>query len=128
MPIFNKIITLSKQLAASLLRDEEPTSLHNSDVFSEEDKQYILHKLTDDNQIKERLKLTNQINKQDERSKLRGYINVPVKRLPIWRYAAAAVLNGVLASTSIFKNDIFNSQPSVPTIVDTIEAGTNKAT
>ncbi len=128
MPIFNKIITLSKQLAASLLRDEEPTSLHNSDVFSEEDKQYILHKLTDDNQIKERLKLTNQINTQDDWNKIRGYINVPVKRLPIWRYAAAAVIIGVLASTYIFKDDIFNSQPSVPTIVDTIEAGTNKAT
>jgi hypothetical protein len=128
MPIFNKIITLSKQLATSLLRDEEPTSLHNSDLFSEEDKQYILHKLTDENEIKERLKLTNQINKQDDWNKIRGNVNVPVKRLPIWRYAAAAVIIGVLASTFIFKDEIFNSQPTVPAIVDTIEAGTNKAT
>ncbi len=131
MLVFNKIIALSKHLAASLLQDKEPTSLNNSELFSVQDKQYILDNLTKDTLIKERLILAKQIDKQADWKRLKSKINVPVRKL-YWKYAAAAaILVIALASTyvlrdSIFKNIIENSAPII--VNNKIQNGIDKAT
>jgi len=130
MPIFNQIITLSKRIAAALLRDEDPTDLHNSELFSDQDKQYILDNLTNDNLIKERLNLANQINKKEDWKKLKSKIEVPVRKL-YWKYAAAAILVIALASTYLLKDTLFNNpiENTTPIIVNNqIEPGIDKAT
>lgn len=52
MSIFNVIIALSKRIAASLLRDEQPKELFSSEIFDDQDKQYILDNLTKEELIK----------------------------------------------------------------------------
>ncbi|WP_372793419.1 FecR family protein [Lutibacter sp.] len=130
MPVFNKIIALSKHLAASLLQDKETTDLHNSELFSVQDKQYILDNLTNDTLIKERLNLAKQIDKQADWNKIKSKINVPVRKL-YWKYTAAAILVVALASTYFLRDTAFNNQieNTTPIIVNNkIEKGTDKAT
>ncbi|MFV0572815.1 MAG: FecR family protein [Xanthomarina gelatinilytica] len=130
MPVFNQIITLSKRIAAALLRDEEPIDLHNSELFNNQDKQYILDNLTNETLIKERLNLSNQINKVEDWKKLKSKIEVPVRKL-YWKYAAAAILVIALASTYLLKDTLFNNQieSNTPIIVNNqIEPGIDKAT
>ena len=131
MPIFDKIITLCKQIATALLQDKEPMALNKSDMFNDEDKTYILKNLTEESLIKNRLNLSNQIDKKADWKKIKSKIKVPVYKL-YWRYAAAAIL--VLALGYFFKDSIFtgNQQPTTnnqPVIVNNqIETGTDKAT
>lgn len=55
-----------------------------------------------------------------------------LKKQPIYKYAAAAVVVGIMVSTYFFKNSFFNNTPiePIPKIVNTniIVPGTNKAT
>lgn len=47
----------------------------------------------------------------------------------VLKYVAAAVFIGILVSTYFFRDNVFNSPvENIPVIVNTIEAGTNKAT
>ena len=127
MPIFNKIITLSKQIAGSLLKDKQPTALDQSDLFIEEDKNYIFNSLTDENLIKKRFNLSNQIDKDADWKKLKSKIDVLVRRL-YWKYAAAASVLIIVALT-IFLNNGDNTQFIEPIIVNNnIQTGTDKAT
>jgi hypothetical protein len=131
MLVFNKIISLSKRLAASLLNNNEPTDLNNSELFSDEDKQYILENLTHDRLIQERLNLVKQIDKQADWNKVKFKINVPVRKI-YWKYtSAAAILILALASTYFLRDTIFNNpiDNKTPVIVNNkIEKGTDKAT
>ena len=70
MPIFDKIITLCKQIATALLKDKPPTALNKSDMFNEDDKTYILKNLTDKSLIKQRLSLGHQIDKKTDWKKI----------------------------------------------------------
>lgn len=125
MPIFNKIIALSKQLAASILNDEKPNSLKNSEIFSEKDKNHIIKHLTDDSLINERKELSKKIDKKADWEKVKSKIKVPVRKL-YWRYTAAAVFIGVLASSYLIMN---TQQENTPIIVNNnIKLGTDKAT
>ncbi|MCX2681970.1 DUF4974 domain-containing protein [Galbibacter sp. EGI 63066] len=125
---FKKAITLSKQIAASLLRDKKPTHLEETDLFSDEDKQYILKYLTKEDLIKQRLALGGQIDEKADREKILKKISAPVRKLAVWHYAAAAVLFIGLATTYFFKGELFQTQQTPPAVVDIIEAGINKAT
>jgi len=131
MTVFNKIIALSKHLAATLLQDKEPTDLHNSELFSDQDKQYILNNLTNESLIKERLNLAKQIDKQADWKKLKSKINVPVRKL-YWKYAtAAAILVIALASTYVLRDSIFKNikgNPAPIIVNNKIQNGTDKAT
>lgn len=130
MTVFNKIIDLSKQIATSLLKNEKPTALENSDTFNEHDKNYILRHLTDETLIKKRLNLANQIDKKADRKKIGMKINSSVQ-FPFWRYAAAAMVIGLLtAGYFLSENNIGNPKETEPIIVDnnSIKAGSNKAT
>ena len=77
MTIFDKIIELSKKIASSLLKDEKPDALENSDIFNENDKAYILKNLTNKMLIKERLDLINQIEKKEDWEKVKNTIKTP---------------------------------------------------
>ncbi|WP_163517955.1 FecR family protein [Gelidibacter japonicus] len=130
MPIFDKILKLSKQLAKQLLNDEQPTALENSQEFDQTDKNYILKQLADEASIKERLNLKNQIDKKADWEKVKSRIEVPVRKI-YWKYAAAAILIIALASTYFLRETIFNTQieNTTPIIVNNqIEPGFDKAT
>ncbi|WP_111307476.1 FecR family protein [Confluentibacter sediminis] len=127
MPIFNKIIVLSKQIAASLLKGELPTDLDNFEIFDKKDKQYILKNLTDESLIKRRKNLTNQINKQADLEKVQNKITIPVRKIS-WKYAAAAAVLGILTTSYFFKDNLFPPTKGISKIVDSkIETGTDKA-
>lgn len=54
---------------------KSPEDLENSQLFSEEEKKYILDNLTNESLIKNRLNLSNQINKKEDWNKIREKIN-----------------------------------------------------
>ena len=130
MTIFDKIIELSKKIASSLLKDEKPDALENSDIFNENDKAYILKNLTNKMLIKERLDLINQIEKKEDWEKVKNTIKTPKVKHFYWHYAAAAVLVGVITSSYFFKDTLFGfSNETTPIIVNNnIKIGEDKAT
>ena len=97
MTLFSKIIVLSKRIALSLLKNEQPTALKDSEIFNESDKKHILKNLTNESLIKERLKRANQIDEQKDWKTIAGKIDIPVRKF-YWYYAAAAVVIGILAT------------------------------
>lgn len=130
MTVFNKIIVLSKKIAASLLKDEKPVALENSDIFNDTDKAYILKNLTDQSLIKERLDLVNTIEKKEDWKKVENTIKAPKVKQLYWQYAAAAILVGIVTTAYFFKGKVFNfSNENTPIIVNNnIEVGADKAT
>ncbi|WP_308991289.1 FecR domain-containing protein [Mariniflexile litorale] len=128
MPRFNKIIELSKEIAASLLKNEKSKIIEHSEIFNESDKEYILKNLTDESLINERLNLKSQINEQADLDKIKSKIIIPVKKT-YWRYAAAAAVVGILATSYFFKDDLpTNSEKEkVVKLNNLIEKGTDKA-
>jgi hypothetical protein len=129
MSLFDKIIELSKSLAASLLRDEKPDVLHNSDMFKEGDKDYILKNLTDDSLIKERLTQADQINNETDWKKVKSKIDIPHK-VYFWRYAAAAMIAALLTTTYFFKYTGDNVTDKLPITsgINNLEPGSSRAT
>lgn len=130
MTVFNKIIDLSKQIATSLLKNEKPTALENSDTFNEHDKNYILRHLTDETLIENRLNLANQIDIKIDREKVGMKLNRSTQ-LSLWRYAAAATVIGLLTvGYYLSEYEIGYDKETEPIILDamSIKAGSNKAT
>ena len=126
MPVFNKILLLSKQIAASLVKNEEPISLKESDLFSEEDKKHILKNISDPTSVKERQYLKNKIDIQND------WLNIKPKkktRKLYWQYSAAASIT-LIVSLSIFLNkETTEPQITDPIIVNNqIKNGSDKAT
>ncbi len=127
MSIFNEIIALSKQISVSLLKGKLPVDLENSEIFDKKDKQYILKNLTDESLIEERKNLTKQIDKHADLEKVKDRITIPIQKI-FWKYPAAAVVVGILATSYFFKGDLFSSENTPNVIVDRkIETGTDKA-
>ncbi|TYQ00194.1 FecR family protein [Tenacibaculum adriaticum] len=130
MTNFNKIITLSKQLASSLLKEEKPTVLQNSDFFNDIEKKNIHKRLTSESEIKKRLSLKNKIDKKADWEKVKNRIGVePSVRKLYWKYiAAASVL--IIVTLTVFTNK-FNDEPQfVESVIvnNQIEPGVEKAT
>lgn len=130
MTDLNKIIDLSKQIAKSLLKNEKPNALENSDTFNEYDKKYIIRHLTDETLIENRLNLANQIDIKIDREKVGKKLNRPTQ-LSLWRYAAAATIIGLLTvGYYLSEYEIGYDKDTQPIILDamTTKAGSNKAT
>lgn len=128
MDVFKEIIKLSKNIAASLLTDRDPEDLENSHLFSEEEKKYILDNLTDESLIKNRLNLSNQINKKEDWNKIKNKITVPVFKLNFKKYVAVAALLALFISISyLYLQDDSDKNNNIPTIVNAGEPGSNKA-
>ena len=124
-PLF-KIFTLSRKIAKSLLKDQIPESLNNSDIFNETDKIHILKNLTDPSLIKERINLANTIDKNEDWKPLKNKItNRKVNFLPY--YSVAATLVVLLGIRFYFKNNFNEEIPTSKTIVNNIKIGSDKA-
>ena len=125
-----KIIDLSKQIAKSLLKNEKPNALENSDTFNEYDKKYIIRHLTDETLIENRLNLANQIDIKIDREKVGMKLNRPTQ-LSLWNYAAAATIIGLLTvGYYLSEYEIGYDKDTEPIILDAMstKAGSNKAT
>ena len=128
MSIFSKILDLSSRTASSILKREKPEALTDSDLFTDSDKEYILEHLTDEKLLKKRAALLQQINKKEAWAAIQDRIEVPVRKLHIWRYgAAAAVL--VLGFTIYFSKNHLREKQSEKVVAtkSVIAPGTDKA-
>ncbi|MDN3665164.1 FecR family protein [Algibacter miyuki] len=126
---FHRLIELSKKTSSSLLKDETPIDLEQSDLFNNEDKEYIHKNLTDKTLIKERRNLSNQINIQDDWNIIKNKTQTPVKKIVFWRYAAALIVIGTFISIGFF----YEKSPThpiieAPSVTESIGVGTDKAT
>ncbi|MEM6541778.1 MAG: FecR family protein [Bacteroidota bacterium] len=119
MSLFDEILTLSKKIAKSILGNEKPTDLEDSELFDQEDKHHILKSLTDTSQLKERQQLQKQIDTGKDWKVIQKRTEIPVRRLPYWKYAsAAAVFIGVLTLGYFYQQGAFDSSENnllVPT-------------
>ncbi|WP_289659140.1 FecR family protein [Flavobacterium panacagri] len=128
MSIFEKILKISSQTASSILKREKPEALKDSDLFTDSDKQYILEHLTDKELLKKRSVLLQQINKKEDWEALQDKIEVPVRKLPIWRYAAVAAVIVFVSTIYFYKNDVNEKQPTKVVLTQpVIKPGTDKA-
>lgn len=128
--IFTKIIELSNRIAASLLKNEELESLHQSELFDKADKDYIQENLTNPKLIKQRTQMLRSIDKKEGWEKIQKAVGVPVRRLNVWKYAAAAAV--ILFCVSVFltqENFWKKASPVKPVLAKSeITPGTDKAT
>lgn len=129
MPIFTKILALSKQLAKSLLKDETPNALENSNIFNKADKAYIIKHLTDDDLIKQRIKLKNKIRKHDDWKSISLKIESN-KKPSYWKYVAAAAIISISVSSYFFSKQNQNNNLENNIVIESpkIVPGTDKAT
>lgn len=130
MSILKKILRLSAHTASSLLKNEEPEKLRNTDLFSEEDKKYIIDNLTDKNVVKERTEQLLEIDIEKDWKKIQNAIEVPVRKMFIWKYAAAAAVL-ILAGTLYFSQEdvvkVQQQDKSTLAVKSVITPGTDKA-
>jgi len=128
--ILTKIIELSNRIAVSLLKNEELESLHQSELFDKADKDYIQENLTNPKLIKQRAKMLRSIDKKEGWEKIQRAVGVPVRRLNVWKYAAAAAV--ILFCVSVFltqENFWKKASPVKPVLAKSeITPGTDKAT
>ncbi|PRZ21225.1 FecR family protein [Flavobacterium granuli] len=127
MPNFKQIINLSKSLAASFLDKKKNTEIvEQSQLFNDEDKNYIIKNINDDSSIEKRQNLVKQIDKEAD------WINV-VKRIELsnykfyWRLSAAAIISGVLLTGYFFKDTFFGTSLEKMPIVLNVKPGKEKA-
>lgn len=126
MTTLNKLYKLSKQIALSLAKEEDPKELKETDLFEQTDKDYIFENINNPEKRRQRQLLSQQINKK------RGWQNVKkvisVSKPPVWKYAAAAVI--VLGALFYFAQH--NSTNKIETAIASgspaISPGTDKAT
>ncbi len=125
---FKKIIILSKQIASSLLKDKSAKELETSNLFSEEEKEDILKRLTEEDKIESRLHLKSKIDSKADWQIIKSKLVMP-KKTYRWQYAAAAaIVLGVLSSTYFLKGNSLGNNINAPIIVDNqIEPGIDKA-
>ncbi|WMI66767.1 FecR domain-containing protein [Aestuariibaculum sp. YM273] len=126
MSIFNKIFKLSKKTAKSLLNNKPPKKLLKTELFSEEDKAYILNELTNKEAIERRESLAKKINTEADWQLVKNEITRPVIKLNRY-YAAAAVLVACLAVGYLIKQN-YTAVDAPQIIVNNIEVGSDKAT
>jgi transmembrane sensor len=129
MSLFKKIVILSKQIAASFLKDEDSIYLEKTELFNKEDKEYIISELKDETQIKERLAFISNIDKKKDWNKVNNKIEVPIKKR-YWHYAAAASVIGILTFSYLLRDTLLTApiESIEPVIVNAIiEKGTDKA-
>lgn len=127
MSTINKILLLSKQIAAAILKKEHPISLEQSELFTKEDKNYILKSLTDKTHIHERKEIKKLINTAKDWHKVKPKPTIQIRKI-YWQYAAA-ILIGIISTTFIFKDNLINNPNNVPAIKNAvIQSGTDKAT
>lgn len=129
MAIFDKIILLSKDLANSILRNEESKVLNDSDLVNKSGQQHILDDLTNPDKIRIRQELLSQIDEKNDWKKIEQTIQTPVRYLHYFKYAAAILVLFGASFYSIQYTNLFESNKSIsPISLPENSDGNNKAT
>lgn len=130
MHILEKIFRLSAHTASSLLKNGESEKLLNTELFLEEDKKYILHHLTDKKALKKRSEQLARIDLEMDWKKIQDSIEVPVKKVFFWKYAAAAAVILFAGTIYLSQNSAVKTLKNSKNTVaakSTIKPGTDKA-
>lgn len=126
MTTLNKLYKLSRQIALSLVKEEDPKELKETDLFEQKYKDYIFENINSPEKRRQRQLLAQQINKKRAWKNVQKAIGVA--KPPIWRYAAVVVI----ALGTVFYFAQYNSAGKIETTVATgkpsIAPGTDKAT
>ncbi|WP_170863118.1 FecR family protein [Pseudozobellia thermophila] len=119
---------MSKQIAASLLKDEKPEALDSSELFSDDEKEEIINRLTDESEIASRLHLKAQIDRKADWEKIQSNLALPQKT-NYWPYAAAAaIVLGICTTIFVSKGGFSATDMADPIIVNNqIVPGDDKA-
>ena len=121
----NKIKPLSKKIAASLVKNESSSDFEKSDLFSNKTKEQMLLDITKG----ERLSLLKSIDTEKDWQSFKRKIQRSGKTSIYWKYAAAASVLLIVASTIFLNKGDDTPQFTEPIIVNNnIEAGIDKAT
>lgn len=125
MTTLNKLYKLSRQIALSLVREEDPKELKETDLFEQKYKDYIFENINDPEKRRQRQLLSQQINKKRAWKNVQKAIGVT--KPPIWKYAAAAVI--VLGTLFYFaQHDSINKiETTIVSGKPVIAPGTDKA-
>ncbi|WP_159020824.1 FecR family protein [Algibacter sp. L3A6] len=110
------------------MKDKSAKELETSNLFSEEEKEDILKRLTEEDKIESRLHLKSKIDSKADWQIIKSKLVMP-KKTYRWQYAAAAaIVLGVLSSTYFLKGNSLGNNINAPIIVDNqIEPGIDKA-
>ncbi|AUP81264.1 FecR family protein [Flavivirga eckloniae] len=129
MDNLDKIKSLSKKIAASLLKGALPIDLEEFDTLTKEDKKRIIFNVINKNKREERLQFKNKLNTQEawdaiiiNHNKQRA-----IKRRTFWYSAVAASLVILLGITFLLNKDYELWIDTVIAAEKTIKAGTDKA-
>ncbi|AWK05812.1 hypothetical protein HYN56_16865 [Flavobacterium crocinum] len=126
MTTLNKLYKLSRQIALSLIKEEDPKELKETDLFEQKYKDYIFENINSPEKRRQRQLLAQQVNKKRAWKNVQKAIGVA--KPPIWKYVAAAVI--VLGTLFYFAQ--YNSVGKIETTVASgkpaIAPGTDKAT
>ncbi|MCI9846015.1 FecR family protein [Flavobacterium pectinovorum] len=128
MTTLNKLYKLSRQIALSLVKEEDLKELKDTDLFNQTDKDYIFENITNTEKRRQRQLLSQQINKKRGWENVQKAIGVPINKPSIWKYAAAAVI--VLGTLFYFaQHDSINKiETTLASGKPSIAPGTDKAT
>lgn len=126
MTTLNKLYKLSRQIALSLIKEDDPKELKETDLFEQKYKDYIFENINSPEKRRQRQLLAQQVNKKRAWKNVQKAIGVA--KPPIWKYVAAAVI--VLGTLFYFAQ--YNSVGKIETTVASgkpaIAPGTDKAT
>ncbi|MDO5978217.1 FecR family protein [Flavivirga spongiicola] len=121
----NKIKPLSKELAASLIKNEAPSDLEKSEIFDEKIKEQMLTNIKEG----ERLKLLKEIDTEKDWKALERKIQGSRKPFRLWTYGVAASVVLLISIAFVFNNtnkdQNFDAAPII--VNNNIEIGTDKA-
>ncbi|MBW1656028.1 FecR family protein [Flavobacterium quisquiliarum] len=127
MTTLNKLYKLSRQIALSLVKEEDQKELKETDLFEQKYKDYIFENINSPEKRRQRQLLVQQINKKRAWKNVQKAIGVA--KPPIWKYAAAAA---VIVLGTLFYFAQYNSAGKIETTVASgkpaIAPGTDKAT
>jgi len=128
MSVIKNIIALSRQIAYAILKNEKPKDLLESDLFNDEDKDYILREVTDEIQKKRRKKLKQSINVKNDWKLVRQKIDKPVYKFQYWKYAIAAAVAIILISLPfVIQESKTKILPAITKIEEPVVPGEDKA-
>ena len=125
---FDKLKSLSKRTALSLLKEEKPSDLETSDMFDKNEKEQMLFNITDEGKKAEFVQFTNKLNKEQAwKNIIANKKKRKIIKIRPWHITVAASVV-VLLCVTYFLNDNDGLQNNTAISVDNnIEIGTDKA-
>ncbi|MDO5970413.1 DUF4974 domain-containing protein [Flavivirga aquimarina] len=128
MDDLDKIKSLSKKIATSLLKGETPIDLEKFKTLTEDDKKRIIFGITNRNKREERLQLKKELNKEKALKAIIGKEKQKLIRQKTFKYSAIAASVVILLSITVLLNKDDGPQINTSIIAENnIKIGTDKA-